>query len=632
MTSVLRPEDWVPVGIKELEPKAWEVVRSDKHCSVIAGPGAGKTELLAQRANYLLRTSLCPEPRRILAISFKKDAARNLKDRVAQRVSIDQVHRFDSLTFDAFAKSLLDHFLLALPPALCPTANYEILFTNYNTFPDFLNRMPAPPFSIGSMADLLAVRGGDFEKLHILGVPLPSDGISVKDAASWAARRWWDNCLRSKPRSSLTFPMIGRLVEILLRVNPQIRMALRVTYSHVFMDEFQDTTHVQYDLVKTAFQGSDAVITAVGDNKQRIMHWAMALDDAFKEFEKDFQAERVRLISNYRSSESLVAMQHHLAQRIDPRTDRAQSMVEQDIEESDACEIWEFATPECEARTLAEVIEQLLKKDNLKPRDLALLVKQKPQDYAPYIKEALREKGIACRIETELQDLLAERITGVILAFLRLGASSRGGKQWILCCQLASDLWGIDPSSPTGSRDIQNDVDGFCRVLRSKMGNLSTSIDDISHLLQQIVDFMGRDRITSAFPEYQQGVWLNTVLSQMVEFLAESCKVAANWEAALDDFEGQSALPMMTIHKSKGLEYHTVFFVALDDKAWWSFMKEPEESRSAFFVAFSRAKRRVVFTYCKKRAAREGISELYELLRAAGAKTKRIGCGLHNYG
>ncbi len=283
MTNVLRPEDWAPVGIKELEPKAWDVVQSDKHCSVIAGPGAGKTELLAQRANYLLRTDLCCEPRRILAISFKRDAARNLKDRVAQRLNIDQIHRFDSFTFDAFAKNLLDRFVLALPIALRPTADYTILFPNYYTFPDFLNRMPAPPPNIGSMAELQAVSRDNFEKFHVLGTPLSPEGIIVRDTASWAARRWWDNGLRSRPRSSITFPMIGRLVELLLRENFQIRAALQVTYSHVFMDEFQDTTHVQYDLVKTAFLGSDVVMTAVGDNKQRIMHWAMALDDAFND-------------------------------------------------------------------------------------------------------------------------------------------------------------------------------------------------------------------------------------------------------------------------------------------------------------------------------------------------------------
>ena len=79
------PNDWIPIGVETLEDNAMVVVRSQEHRSVIAGPGAGKTELLAQRAAYLLQTAISPAPQRILAISFKKSAASNLSDRVAQR-------------------------------------------------------------------------------------------------------------------------------------------------------------------------------------------------------------------------------------------------------------------------------------------------------------------------------------------------------------------------------------------------------------------------------------------------------------------------------------------------------------------------------------------------------------------
>ena len=88
--------------------------------------------------------------------------------------------------------------------------------------------------------------------------------------------------------------------------------------------------------------------------------------------------------------------------------------------------------------------------------------------------------------------------------------------------------------------------------------------------------------------------------------------------------EGKDAVPIMTIHKSKGLEYHTIIFVGLDDSAWWSFRRQPEESRSAFFVAFSRAKQRVFFTYCHPRGQRKEIGSLYEILKKAGVRTKSM--------
>ena len=70
--------------------------------------------------------------------------------------------------------------------------------------------------------------------------------------------------------------MINRLAELLLRANPQIMRALRSTYPFVFVDEFQDTTYAQYSLLFSAFGGGHASVTAVGDDKQRIMGWAGA--------------------------------------------------------------------------------------------------------------------------------------------------------------------------------------------------------------------------------------------------------------------------------------------------------------------------------------------------------------------
>ena len=67
-------------------------------------------------------------------------------------------------------------------------------------------------------------------------------------------------------------------------------------------------------------------------------------------------------------------------------------------------------------------------------------------------------------------------------------------------------------------------------------------------------------------------------------------------DSALDDFIGINTIPIMTMHKSKGLEYHTVVFVGLEDSALFGHSREPTEEICGFFVALSRAKQRVVFT------------------------------------
>lgn len=119
-------EDWVPADGLTLEPNANKVVRSSKNIVVSAGPGAGKTELLAQRADFLLRTGSCRYPQRILAISFKVDAARNLEERVHKRSGGTYSARFDSMTFDAFSKMIVDNYMDVLPREYRLDGNYEI--------------------------------------------------------------------------------------------------------------------------------------------------------------------------------------------------------------------------------------------------------------------------------------------------------------------------------------------------------------------------------------------------------------------------------------------------------------------------------------------------------------------------
>src|SRR5580704_13005714 len=166
-------EDWTPIGVDALEAAAFLVVRSTDNRSVIAGPGAGKTELLAQRAAYLLQTGMSPAPQRILAISFKRDAASNLVARVRERCHRQHAGRFDSMTFDAFAKGLIDRFGQSLPDRWRPSPDYEVMFPTDRGYRDYLQQsLGAPPRSVGTYADIMALSVKEFERRHLFGSPL----------------------------------------------------------------------------------------------------------------------------------------------------------------------------------------------------------------------------------------------------------------------------------------------------------------------------------------------------------------------------------------------------------------------------------------------------------------------------
>ena len=480
--------NWTPSDIADMESAAWKVLRSQTHMTVIAGPGAGKTELLAQRACYLLQTGLIDPTKRILAISYKRDAAANLKRRVDQRCSARHAARFDSYTFDAFAKGLLDRLYPALPHIWRPSPDYDILFPNYKTIPDFLDSLRHRPNSPYSAADIYRISDSTFEKLHITGTPLPPDSFECHDVGSWAAARWWEDCLQGGSKAQLTFPMIGRLAELLIRVNPKLQNALRATYAYVFLDEFQDTTHVQYDLIKSAFVSSSSVLTAVGDNKQQIMRWAMALDDPFGSFEPTFGATRTTLVRNYRSSPELVRIQHHIALAVDGRSQLARSRVS-GLSSDTSCAILEFDSITEEAEYLGQLISSDFAKRQLASRDFAILVRQKSRSYTCQLQHALTSYGVHVRDESNIQDILAERLVSLLTNCLRLGSIPRGGQYWIECMHAVRRLRFPDPTDSMQDRILKEELRDLHFLLHERMGTVPSTEAEVSDLIESILDF-----------------------------------------------------------------------------------------------------------------------------------------------
>ncbi|OJH41790.1 UvrD-helicase domain-containing protein [Cystobacter ferrugineus] len=626
----IRAEEWVPIGVNALEDNALDVVRSTDNRSVIAGPGAGKTELLAQRAAFLLQTGNSPRPQRILAISFKRDAAANLAARVRKRCHPEHAGRLDSMTFDAFAKAIVDRFGQALPKDWRPQPNYELIFPFERDYRDYLSSIGAPPAQVGTRAQLMAIHAKTFERKHLFGAPLPEKPHVPANAAQWAADRYWRSSIESSSGSFLSFPMLGRLAELVLRVNPVVREALALTYSHLFLDEFQDTTQIQYDLVKTIFLGSSAIVTAVGDNKQQIMRWAMAMDDPFAEFERDFAAKRTPLFHNYRSSPDLVRIQHVLAQALDAQAVKPVSKTTGTVS-GDSCAVWEFSTPNVESNVLAAFIVAQMKDHGLGPRDFVLLVRQSAKNYAALLAPALANYNLLLRNEAaeigkvKLQELLSEELSELVVRFIHLATSERAGRSWSECQEALAHLRGILSDDDAARSRLGHEINDFCAGLRVKYpAPVSTEVEAIA-LVDEVLNFIGRKDLAASYPAYRQGDWIDKVAEAIALHMYESCTKATDWATALNIYEGSDALPLMTIHKSKGLEYHTVIFVGLDDGAWWSFDNDKIEATAGFFVAFTRAKQRVLFTYCAKRGARKKIDPLYKLLQQAGVSVVPAG-------
>lgn len=602
--TIIAPELWKPQGVDDLEPRAWEALReASRSICVTAGAGAGKTEFLAQKATYLLQTRLCPPPKRILAISFKRDAARNLAERVENRCPPEQARRFDSVTFDAFTKGFVDRFRATIPAPYTLPAAYRIDFPTRHQLQDFLTAH--------------GFHGVNTQQLEraVARTRLPFD-----DATSAVVRAFWNAQFNEYDDVMLTFPMINRLVDWMLRVNPEIRTALQATYPFVFLDEFQDTTFAQYELLHTAFDGGDTIFTAVGDDKQRIMGWAGAMPDGFDRFAADYAAGRIALLSNWRSHQDLILIQHVIARQIDPHSEEPKARAEREVD-GDVAAIWGYGTDAEEVAGLASWIAGEIA-NGVHPHEIAVLVRLRANDVEDALAEPMRETGVRLRNvarnvgDIAIQDLLGEELTEILIPLLRLGATAKDPESWSCAQRSLQFLEAIYPEDDTGQQRLQDRLQAFVRELRTDMRAVAPSPGSAHAMARRALEFVGEQVMRRAVAAYQRDTDFERVWNGFRELLAESTAHAPGWNTVLDQFQGLGQVPLMTIHKSKGLEFHTMIFYGLDNQTWWSLAPNRPEELNSFFVAFTRAKQRAFFTFSAERGG--PVEWIEQLLAPAG--------------
>ncbi|NII26178.1 ATP-dependent helicase [Pseudoflavitalea sp. X16] len=580
----IAPQEWVPADGLHLEDNAREAVTAPGHVLVVAGPGSGKTELLAQKAGFLLQTGACPYPRRILALSFKRDAAANIRERVKKRCGQELSKRFDAFTFDGFAKQLLDRFRLGIPTPYQPAAGYAIMGRPRVEIAEAFRAVDNHYFQTNTH---------DYNT-YLTSVPLPYD---VTQPAMAVMRAAWLR-LSGAQKPMLSFAMIMRLAEYMMVANPKVKAHLQQTYSHVFLDEFQDTTFVQYDFLKTGFAGSYTYYTAVGDDKQTIMGWAGAMTDIFSVFEKDTQAKRIPLRTNFRSAPRLVAFQNHLVKELLHKTDFAVPSERWKPDQGEARMCF-FASQSEEMGYLLKQVQGWLEQ-GLVPRDICILVKQLPENYTKDLIGLLAASGIKARDESSLQDLLTEEVTIFMTAILRVIFSGKFGPE---SEQAFHFLAGINASLEDSALvRLKRQYLAFCKKMQAQYSAATLTPESILSVFKQILQFAGVARIKSTYPQYAQGSWLKELLNTLLHYLRDRFSESGSMLVALDTLIGADTIPVMTTHKSKGLEYHTVIFIGLEDAAFWTYHDNAVQDNNLVFVALSRARERVLFTFCEKRS------------------------------
>lgn len=526
---MIRPEEWCPSDGLALEHNALTAVTSaEQNIVVVAGPGAGKTELLAQRADFLLRTGTCPYPRRILAISFKVDAARNLRERVRRRAGSQLAAQFDSFTFHAFAKRIIDNYRPAL-------TGQDALGPDYRV-----------------------------------------------DA---------DNRIRYE---QIIFDDLVPLALEILKSNRYARNAIRQTYSHVFLDEFQDATIPQYNLLKELFWDSRTFLTAVGDGKQKIMTWAGALEGILHTFADDFSALSLPLYQNFRSAVRLRRMQNRMIAEMDP----AAVIPDQDlVGDEGVIEARGFDTDSEEAEALAERIQVWLDEE-VKPNEIAVLVRQQAGLYTAPLGEELAKRGIPFRNEQESQDLNAEPAAALVFNFLRVIADDGQAEAYVELMRFSNRSNLSEEEGLQFDRRLKN-------FLQEARQQVQDSEDDHAETqfwsiwTKKFLSLISRPTLVTLSPSYQQGQRLDEVIHEALDAFERELSNCGDAALALKRLSGKEAVRFLNIHKCKGLEFDKVIVLGVEEELFWM---NQSDALAEYFVAVSRAKTHLVLTWTRTRS------------------------------
>lgn len=583
-------DNWSPSEGIVLTEEALNIIRqTDKNIAIIAGPGAGKTELLAQKANFLLQTGLCPHPQKILALCFKVDAAANIEERVKKRCSSVLASRFKSLTFDSFFHSIIRRFSVFLPEWLNSISeDFDVTSFDKSWWQIYKKK-------------ILNSQDNPFESTFTNPYnhsPLDLNGISDPRLI-----QIWQYCVK---QNIFDYNMCRSMAYTIIKNSVEVRKLISSTYKYVFLDEFQDTTEHQYLFIRELFQNTGTIITAVGDTNQMIMGWAGADIENFKNFSEDFNAEKHSLLINHRSNKSIINLINFVISKITYENDEKTIYIgtRQDKSPENSIMAASFVDIQGEVSAIANYIKFLMKNDpNLRPCDFALILRQKASDFFNIANREFLGKNIGLRNEDEIadpqgikvQDLMDEPLSKFFINLIRK-------KENLITPEQKKELIGTMISME--SYDLTNER-SYKKML-DKLNVLAELINftvPVSEWTNKIITKVGREKIRNMKLSYRSPEFIKVKIS--FDALFQEClKDSPNINKAIISYEGQDQVKLMTIHKSKGLEFNTVFFVDFNNSSWWGLEKayknqdstKIQEEINNFFVGLSRARERLIFT------------------------------------
>lgn len=602
---------------------------------IIAGAGSGKTRMICYRIAHLLQSGV-PEDR-ILALTFTNKAAGEMAQRVRELTG-EALPSLVTSTFHAFGLRILKHH--------CHLLGYTPKFTIYDTADrsSLLREV--------LLEEYLDPQAYDIDELLQLFSDIKTERSGWSPDAPRTFRTLYD-AYRDHMRlyNALDFDDLLMLPLDLFDRYPHVLQEYRLQYTHIMVDEFQDTSLEQYRMVRLLAMESRN-LCVVGDDDQSIYSWRGANYKNIMLFEQDFsERKEIKLERNYRSTGTILEAANNL---IINNTQRKEKVLWTDSGEGSRIVMMH---PEDEEEEIEQVIAHMRSisfKRQIGWDSFGILVRT--NHLIPFIENKLMLEQIPCTISggqsfferKEVKDTLAYlRVLANPdddIAFLRIINTPRRGmgrSTLMLLRQIAErhhvSLFSalglsIDPTRSFHPKQIESmrSLYDLISTFRQALFAAGKRKSAVLRSLMEEIEY--RHHIAQEHPGNEQvAIWRYKSVETFLALFSRWEQYPDGEEQSVYDYlqrlslagrerteePGERKVSLMTMHASKGLEFDTVFLVAVEDHIVphaRTLEENPaalEEERRLFYVAITRARRLLYISSCEHRKrGRELVSSL----------------------
>ena len=591
---------------------------------IIAGAGSGKTRMITYRIAYMLSKGI--DQSEILALTFTNKAAKEMAERVRDTVG-KKLERLTTTTFHSFGLGLLKMYIQYL--------GYRNDFTLYDEN-DNISLIKNCIVTLGyQLSDYHVPSLRDFfSQYKTVRIPLPDKGSAVREIYD----EW---LLTQKAYNVVDFDDLIILPIKIFEKKPEILLNVQLRWRYIMVDEFQDTSLLQYKLV-SMIASKYRNIAVVGDDDQSIYSWRGANYQNIVNFEKDFpERKEYRLERNYRSSGNILSAANAL---IIHNKERKDKKLWTESGDGASISIKRHTTGEEEAMWIATEIRKLMRENHYCLNDFGVLVRT--NSLMNTIETTFVESQLPVCVSggssffdrKEIRDMLCflkilvnESDDNSLLRIINTPRRGIGRTTVEKLRRYADDhnttlhIALEELSASTDFREsTRNALQDFVKLIHKWMGMTGRP----EKLIETILADTGYEAmVREEFPDSDKAVAFKM---RGIHFLTERMNTYMKEHPGTtlrdylrsvsiigdDSKDDELKISLMTMHASKGLEFKIVFLAGIEDhiipsaRALEEDSRNIDEERRLFYVAITRAKEKLFINYADTRRDREGKEKI----------------------